>query len=54
MMKKIIKGVSIVAILIAVVSCSGTKKITEQELVNAAVVQVEDELGEQKQKEDYS
>ncbi len=51
MMKKIIKGVSIVAILIAVVSCSGTKKITEQEIVNAAVVKVEDELGEQKQKE---
>ncbi len=50
-MKKILKGLSIVAILIAAVSCSGTKSITQQEVANAAVDQPADELSEQNQKE---
>ena len=50
-MKKIINGLSIIILFVVIVSCSGTKKITEQELVNAAVEMPAEELEEQKQKE---
>ncbi|NQU53370.1 MAG: tetratricopeptide repeat protein [Bacteroidetes bacterium] len=50
-MKKIINWFSIIVLFIAVVSCSGTKKITEQEVVGAALEKPVEELAEQKQKE---
>ena len=51
MMKKIINGLSIIILFVVIVSCSGTKKITEQELANAAIEMPAEELEEQKQKE---
>lgn len=50
-MKKIINWFSISILFITVISCSGTKNITEQEVVNAAVEKPVEELAEQKQKE---
>jgi len=38
-------------VLIVMVSCSGSKKVTEQEVANVAINQPKDELVEQKQKE---
>lgn len=53
-MKKIIRGFYIVVLLIALVSCSGGKKITEQQVVNAAIVGQKNEVTEKKQMEfDY-
>ncbi len=53
-MKKILANLSIVVLFVAVVSCSGSKNITEQQLVNAAVESSKTELPEQKQMEfDY-
>lgn len=51
MMKRLIKGLSFFVLSIAIVSCVGTKKITEQELVKAAVDEPVEELAEQRQKE---
>lgn len=50
-MKKIITGITTALLFAAVVSCSGPKKITEQEVAKAAVDAPVDELAEQKQKE---
>lgn len=51
-MKKTIAGyLGIILIGVSLFSCSGTKKITEQQLVKAAVNQPENELVEQKQTE---
>jgi tetratricopeptide (TPR) repeat protein len=50
-MNKIINGLSIIILFVVMVSCSGTKKITEQELANAAIEMPAGELEEQKQKE---
>ena len=50
-MKKIINWFSIIVLVIVVVSCSGTKKITEQKIANAAVNKPVEELAEQKQME---
>ncbi|HSO88258.1 MAG TPA: tetratricopeptide repeat protein [Draconibacterium sp.] len=53
-MKKTIRYFSVVVLFIAVVSCSGGKKITEQQVVNAAVETPNKELAEKKQMEfDY-
>ena len=53
-MKKTIRYFSVVVLFIAVVSCSGGKKITEQQVVNAAVENPNKELAEKKQMEfDY-
>ena len=53
-MKKIIKGFSFIALFIAIVSCSGGKKITEQQVVAAAVESQNKEISEKKQMEfDY-
>lgn len=53
-MMKILANLSIVVLFVAVVSCSGSKNITEQQLVNAAVESSKTELPEQKQMEfDY-
>ncbi|MCF6332273.1 MAG: tetratricopeptide repeat protein [Draconibacterium sp.] len=46
-----IKKLSVVILLIAMVSCSGTKKITKQEVINAAIDKPSEELDEQKQQE---
>lgn len=50
-MKKVINGLILVVLLITIVSCSGTKSITEQEVAIAAIEQPAEELAEQKQKE---
>ena len=50
-MIKIINWFSVIVLFIAVVSCSGTKKVTEQEVANAAINKPVDELVEQKQME---
>jgi len=53
-MKKIIHGISVFILFIAIVSCSGGKKITEQQVVNAAVEDQNNEITEKKQMEfDY-
>jgi tetratricopeptide (TPR) repeat protein len=53
-MEKIIRGFYIVVLLIALVSCSGGKKITEQQVVNAAIEGQKSEVSEKKQMEfDY-
>jgi tetratricopeptide (TPR) repeat protein len=53
-MKKILANLSIVVLFITVVSCSGSKNITEQQVVIAAVESSKTELPEQKQMEfDY-
>ena len=53
-MKKIINVFSIVVLFIAIISCSGGKKITEQQVVNAAVLPENKEAAEKKQMEfDY-
>ena len=53
-MKKIIKGVGVAVLFIAIYSCSGGKKITEQQVVSAAVVPENKEAAEKKQMEfDY-
>jgi len=54
-MKKIINGIGVVVLFIAIASCSGGKKITEQQVVAAAVNgQDNKELAEKKQMEfDY-
>jgi tetratricopeptide (TPR) repeat protein len=53
-MKKIINGFSVAVLFIAIISCSGGKKITEQQVVNAAVVNENKEAAEKKQMEfDY-
>ncbi|MDB4584303.1 tetratricopeptide repeat protein [Draconibacterium sp.] len=51
MMKKIIKWFSVAVLFVAVVSCSGTKIITEQEVVSAAIEKPVEALAEDKQKE---
>ena len=51
-MKKIIsRGLGVAIFALAISSCSGPKKVTEQEVAEAAVVQPKTELVEQKQKE---
>ncbi len=50
-MKKIVYKIGIVFLFIGFVSCSGTKKITEQDVAKAALNKPVDELAEQKQKE---
>ena len=50
-MKKIIIFLGVVALFTTIISCSGTKKITEQELAKAAIEMPAEELEEQKQKE---
>ena len=53
-MKKLLTNLSIVVLFVVVVSCSGSKNITEQQLVNAAVESSKTELPEQKRMEfDY-
>jgi tetratricopeptide (TPR) repeat protein len=53
-MKKIIKNLSVAVLFAVVVSCSGSKNITEQQVVKAAVENSKTELPEQKQMEfDY-
>ena len=53
-MKKLLTNLSIVVLFVVVVSCSGSKNITEQQLVNAAVKSSKTELPEQKRMEfDY-
>lgn len=53
-MEKIIKGFSFIVLFIAIVSCSGGKKITEQQVVAAAVESQNIEISEKKQMEfDY-
>jgi tetratricopeptide (TPR) repeat protein len=53
-MKKLFRNLSIVVLFVAVVSCSGSKKITEQQVVKAAVESSKSELPEQKRMEfDY-
>ncbi len=53
-MKKIINSVSVIVLFVAVVSCSGGKKITEQQIVKAAVENPDKEITEKKQMEfDY-
>jgi tetratricopeptide (TPR) repeat protein len=53
-MKKLLKNLSVAVLFAVVVSCSGSKNITEQQLVNAAVESSKTELPEQKQMEfDY-
>jgi tetratricopeptide (TPR) repeat protein len=53
-MKKILTNLSIVVLFITVVSCSGSKNITEQQVVSAAVESSKTELPEQKRMEfDY-
>lgn len=50
-MRIIINGLGLLVLLISIVSCSGTKKITEQEVAVAAIEKPAEELAEQKQKE---
>lgn len=50
-MKKIINWFSFIILFSAIISCSGVKKLTEQEVVNAAIEKPVEELAEQKQKE---
>ncbi len=50
-MKKIIMGISIIISTVVFISCSGTKKITEQEVANAAVNKPVEKIAEQKQME---
>jgi len=50
-MKKIIFWFGIAVLFVAVVSCSGTKMVTEQEVANAAIEKPVEELAEDKQKE---
>jgi hypothetical protein len=45
-MKKILANLSIVVLFITVVSCSGSKNITEQQVVSAAVESSKTELPE--------
>ena len=53
-MKKIINGLSFIVLFVAIVSCSGGKKITEQQVVKAAVKSENKEIDEKKQMEfDY-
>ena len=53
-MKKFIYSVSVVLLFVAFVSCSGGKKITEQQVVKAAVAAENKEIDEKKQMEfDY-
>ncbi|HSH19464.1 MAG TPA: tetratricopeptide repeat protein, partial [Draconibacterium sp.] len=53
-MKKIIKGLSFVVLLVVIVSCTGGKKITEQQVIKAAVETENKEIDEKKQMEfDY-
>lgn len=53
-MKKLLTNLGIVVLFAAVVSCSGSKNITEQQVVNAAVESSKTELPEQKRMEfDY-
>lgn len=53
-MKKLINNVFIVVLFIAIISCSGGKNITEQQVVKAAVEPQNNELEEKKQMEfDY-
>jgi len=53
-MKKIINGLGFIVLFIAFVSCSGSKKITEQQVVKAAVESENKEIDEKKQMEfDY-
>ncbi len=50
-MKKLIYTLSFGLLFLGFISCSGTKKITEQDVAKAAVNKPENELSEQKQKE---
>jgi tetratricopeptide (TPR) repeat protein len=50
-MKKLLYALSFIVLLIGVVSCAGTKKVTEQDVAKAAINKPESELSEQKQKE---
>ncbi|MCF6356212.1 MAG: tetratricopeptide repeat protein [Draconibacterium sp.] len=50
-MKKAIIRISIFVLAVVFVSCSGTKKITEQEIANAAVNKPVEKIAEQKQME---
>ena len=50
-MKKTIIWISIIISAVVFISCSGTKKITEQEIANAAVNKPVEEIAEQKQME---
>jgi tetratricopeptide (TPR) repeat protein len=53
-MKKLLTNLSIAVLFVAVVSCSGSKNITEQQVVKAAVENSKTELPEQKRMEfDY-
>lgn len=51
MKKNSLRGIGTAVLLAAVVSCSGPKKVTEQQVAEAAVEQPVSELAEQKQKE---
>ncbi len=51
MKKNKITGIGVALLVAAMVSCSGPKKVTEQQVAKAAVDQPVDELAEQKQKE---
>ncbi len=54
MKKKLVNGVGILVLLIALFSCSGSRNITEQQVINAAVQTQDKELTEKKQMEfDY-
>jgi len=51
MKKNRFTGIGVALLVAAMVSCSGPKKVTEQQVAKAAVNQPVDELAEQKQKE---